>query len=105
MCVPYEVRVILVLTHGKDHYGQSLLGNKDMQEALQRLRSLTALEDRAISSETRVDVAESRQIAQLLRVELGAMKLGGCSNICEVIPESDVSSPNPRLAYSEHHRT
>ena len=59
-----------------EHLGQSLMNKKDMQEALQRLRSLATLESRAISSETRVDVAECRQIAEQLRLESSAMRLG-----------------------------
>ncbi|VDB93432.1 unnamed protein product [Peniophora sp. CBMAI 1063] len=56
------------------HLGHSLTGTKDMQEALKRLRLLTTLESQAISSETRVDVAECRGIAAQLRQELGKMK-------------------------------
>lgn len=50
--------------------------NQDMLQALQRLRSLTALEVRAIASETRVNVSESLEIATKLQLELEAMKLG-----------------------------
>ena len=64
-----------------DHYGQSLMNRKDMQEALQRLRSLTALETRAISSETRVDVAECRKMAEEIRLESTAMKLGTFTSV------------------------
>lgn len=57
------------------HYGQSLVGNKDMQTALQRLRALTALEVRAIAAEARVDTAETLEIANKLLEESRAMKL------------------------------
>ncbi|VDB93439.1 unnamed protein product [Peniophora sp. CBMAI 1063] len=57
------------------HYGHSLIGNKDMQEALQRLRSLASLESRALSSEIRVDAAEGRKIAKQLQTEVNAMRL------------------------------
>ncbi|KZV73950.1 hypothetical protein PENSPDRAFT_749646 [Peniophora sp. CONT] len=53
----------------------SLTKNKDMQSALQRLRALTALEVRALASETRVDTAEALALSSKLMEELHAMKL------------------------------
>ena len=55
---------------------QSLTKNKDMQSALQRLRALTALEVRALASETRADTAEALTLSSNLLDEIQAMKFG-----------------------------
>ncbi|KZV77396.1 hypothetical protein PENSPDRAFT_747122 [Peniophora sp. CONT] len=87
------------------HYGQSLMNKKDMQEALQRLRSLTALENRAISSETRVDAAECRKIAEQLRLESSAMKLARThDSLCLSIIERSISDLVSRLAATDELR-
>ncbi|VDB84819.1 unnamed protein product [Peniophora sp. CBMAI 1063] len=57
------------------HFGQSLAGNTDMQDALRRLRRLTNLEIRAITSELRVEAAESLKITKALMGDLAAMDI------------------------------
>ncbi|VDB95871.1 unnamed protein product [Peniophora sp. CBMAI 1063] len=80
------------------HFGESLTGNKDMQEVLKRLRLLTTLESRAISSETHVDAAECRSIAQQLRQELGEMKMSQARDtLCLSIVERSVGDVLAKL--------
>lgn len=51
-------------------YGNALVKDATMQEALQRLRALTNLEARAMTSETRVDVAETRHLASNVQADV-----------------------------------
>lgn len=51
-------------------YGNALVKDATMQEALQRLRALTNLEARAMTSETRVVVAETRHLASNVQADV-----------------------------------
>ncbi|KZV60303.1 hypothetical protein PENSPDRAFT_620147, partial [Peniophora sp. CONT] len=57
------------------HYGKSLIGGTDMQDALARLRRLTELQSRALITETRVDTAENLEVTNVLLGNLLAMDL------------------------------
>lgn len=58
------------------HYGKSLVGESDMQDALGRLRRLTELHSRALVTETRADAAENLEVTNALLGNLVAMDLG-----------------------------
>ncbi|KZV60305.1 hypothetical protein PENSPDRAFT_355786, partial [Peniophora sp. CONT] len=67
------------------HYGKSLAGEADMQDALARLRRLSELQSRALITETRVDTAENLAVTNTLLGNLVAMELAYSSYFKDIV--------------------